>query len=268
MKITIYKDIKFLKIIFDAFLLRRVWWFTSLARTEARFSRTTLGSFWLGISNLLSITLLSLVYGTVFKIENFQEYVIYLGLGLSLWNSLSSSISSAPNLLIQNEIKIKNTNINIIFYPCEEWAFQIQNFLQSFILVFFVLIFFEKAIIFNFIFYSILPLLNFLIFSFWFPLIISILGVRFRDLYQLIPIILQLTFLLSPILYIKENLGELIWIVNLNPIYLIISNLRDSIIEGKISFINVSLILILNLIGLIIAVVFLEKEKSKIPFLL
>ena len=128
--------------------------------------------------------------------------------------------------------------------------------------------FFEKAIIFNFIFYSILPLLNFLIFSFWFPLSMSLLGVRFRDLYQLIPIILQLTFLLSPILYIKENLGELIWIVNLNPIYLIISNLRDSIIEGKISFINVSLILILNLIGLIIALVFLEKEKSKIPFLL
>lgn len=268
MKINLHKDFKFLKIIFDAFLLRRVWWFTSLARTEARFSRTTLGSFWLGISNLLSISLLSLVYGTVFKIENFKEYVVYLGIGLSLWNCLSSSISSAPNLLIQNSIKIKNTNTNIIFYPCEEWAFQIQNFLQSFFLVFFVLIFFEKSIILNFIFFSILPLINFFIFMFWFPLAISILGVKFRDLYQLIPILLQLTFLLSPILYIKENLGNLIWIANLNPIYLIISNLRDSIIEGKISLVNITLILILNLIGFSISIIYLNKEKSKIPFLL
>ena len=34
----------------------------------------------------------------------------------------------------------------------------------------------------------------------------------------------------------KENLGKLIWIVNLNPIYLVISQLRDSIIEGNLDF--------------------------------
>ena len=52
----------------------------------------------------------------------------------------------APNLLIQNEIKIKNTNINIL-YPFEEWPFQLHNFIQSFCIVFFALIFFDKSIL-------------------------------------------------------------------------------------------------------------------------
>ena len=70
------------------------------------------------------------MYGTVFKVENFNDYVVYLGLGMVLWSSISTSIGSAPNLLIQNEIKIKNTNINILFYPFEEWSFQLHNFIS------------------------------------------------------------------------------------------------------------------------------------------
>jgi len=256
-----------LDILLEAIKLRKVWWFTAWSRTEERFARTSLGSFWLGLSNLLSISLLSVVYGTVFKVENFNKYVVYLGLGMVLWSSLSTSIGSAPNLLIQNEIKIKNTNINILFYPFEEWSFQLHNFIQSFCIVFIALIFFDKSIFIN-LFVSILPILNFLIFMFWCPLLICLLGVRFRDIYQLVPILLQLTFLLSPILYMKENLGKLIWIVNLNPIYLVISQLRDSIIEGNINFTPIFGVLFMNFIGLIFSLFYLNRLRSKIPFLL
>ena len=46
--------------------LRRVWWFSATARTKARFARTKLGSYWLGLSNLLSVGLLVFLYGTIF----------------------------------------------------------------------------------------------------------------------------------------------------------------------------------------------------------
>ena len=63
---------------------RRAWWYTATSRSRARFARTTLGSFWLGFSNLLSIGTLGIVYGTVFSVKDFKSYFIYLGLGLSL----------------------------------------------------------------------------------------------------------------------------------------------------------------------------------------
>ena len=66
----------------DAWNMRRAWWFTATARTRARFARTFFGSFWLGLSNLLSIAALAVVYGTVFKVQDFRTYVVYLGLSL------------------------------------------------------------------------------------------------------------------------------------------------------------------------------------------
>ena len=71
---------------------RRAWWFTATSRTRARFAKTTLGSFWLGFSNLLSIGTLGIVYGTVFSVTDFKAYFIYLGIGLIIWNTISSSI--------------------------------------------------------------------------------------------------------------------------------------------------------------------------------
>ena len=84
--------------------MRRAWWFTATARTRARFARTTLGSFWLGLSNLLSIAALALVYGTVSS-KDFV-YVVYLGIGLVVWNSISAAIGSAPNLFEHNQAHV------------------------------------------------------------------------------------------------------------------------------------------------------------------
>ena len=75
---------------------RRGWWFTATARTRARFARTALGGFWLGLSNLLSIAALSLVYGTVFKVQDFAHYVVFLGTGLVVWNTIAAAVGSAP----------------------------------------------------------------------------------------------------------------------------------------------------------------------------
>ena len=49
-------------------------------------------------------------------------------------------------------------------------------------------------------------------------MIVCLLGARYRDFYQLVPIFLQLVFLLSPILYQKSNLGAMAWTANLNPL--------------------------------------------------
>ena len=129
-----------------AWKTKHVWWYTSTARTKARFARTKLGGFWLGFSNLLTIAALAGVYGTVFKVSDFSEYVVYLGVGLVSWNALSNSIASAPTLFEANSEQLLNTNTKHIFYTLEEWAFQIQTYSQSFLLVLIGLSFFQKTL--------------------------------------------------------------------------------------------------------------------------
>ena len=251
-----------------AFKTRKAWWYTATSRSRARFARTTLGSFWLGFSNLLSIGTLGLVYGTVFSVNDFNSYFVYLAFGLVIWNTISSSISNSPYLFSHNSSNIKNLNLKPIFYTLEEWSFQIQTFIQSFILVFFVFLFFKFSLLVNLLLFSWLPFFNLLIFIYWFPVVICLISVRFTDIAQFVPIVLQLVFLTSPILYRKESLGGLNWITNLNFVYQVIDPLRTSIINGVVNYQNSILILIFNLIGLFFTIRFLNKEAKNLPFLL
>ena len=250
-----------------AFKTRKAWWYTATSRSRARFARTTLGSFWLGFSNLLSIGTLGVVYGTVFSVDDFTSYFIYLGFGLVIWNTISSSISNSPQLLAHNSSNIKNMNLKPIFYTLEEWSFQLQTFIQSFILVFFVFLFLKSSLLVNLITYSWIPFFNLFVFIYWFPVIICLISIRFNDIAQLVPIVLQLVFLTSPILYTRESLGSLSWITNLNFIYQILDPLRISIIEGSINYKDSLLILVVNFAGLFLTIKLLNHESKRLPFL-
>lgn len=252
----------------EAWSMRRVWWFTATARTRARFARTLFGSFWLGLSNLLSIAVLALVYGTVFKVQDFNHYVVYLGLGLVVWNTLATAIGAAPTLFEHNAQHVHNTNLNPIFYTLEEWAFQVQTFFQSFLLVLLALSFFQPSLISHLLTASWLPLLNLLLFLYWVPVMICLLGARYRDVYQLVPIVLQLVFLLSPILYEKKNLGALSWTADLNPLYRVVSPLRHSLIEGRLLGWQDAFLLVMNLLGIVLATWLINRERRYLPFLI
>ena len=256
-----------LNTLIEAWRTRQVWWFTATSRTRARFVRTYFGSFWLGLSNLFSVAVLAAVYGTVFKVQDFQTYVVYLGLGLVVWNSMASAISSAPNLFEYNHSHLHNTNLNPIFYTLEEWSFQLQTLFMSFLLVVGVLSVFQWTLL-PHLFLAWLPITNLLLFLYWFPVIICMLGTRYRDLYQLVPIILQLVFLLSPILYQKKNLGNLQWTANFNPLYRILSPVRHTLMSGDVMWIQNLVILLINLAGVWFAVSFINRDRSKLPFLI
>ena len=252
----------------DAWSMRRAWWFTATARTKARFARTFLGSFWLGLSNLLSIAVLALVYGTVFKVQDFNTYVVYLGIGLVVWNGISGAIGTAPNLFEYNHSQVHNTNLNPIFYVLEEWAFQVQTFVQSFALVLFALSWFQYDLLLNMLICGWLPILNLLLFLFWAPTMVCLLGARYRDFYQLVPIVLQLVFLLSPILYRKDNLGAMAWTANVNPLYRVLSPIRHTLMSGEVQWSLGLLMLAINALGLWIALRWLNRERPHIPFLI
>jgi len=246
---------------------RKTWWFTAIAKTKARYARTALGSFWLGISTLMTVLCLGFVYGTVFKVSNFLEYFVYLGFGLVIWTPICEAINQAPLIFLANSNSLKNSTIKPIFFVCQEWAFQVQSFLQAFIMVFIVFLIFSPGIVFN-LFVAPIHFLNLFIFIFWLQLLISLLGTKFTDLFQLLPIVTNLLFLLSPILYAKKNLGSVGFIADFNPIYQVLRLLRNSIIYGQPYLQLGVVVLIGNLLMLFLSITVYKKMEKKIIFYL
>ena len=255
-----------LKTLRSAWKTRKVWFYTATSRTKARFARTALGGFWLGLSNLLSIASLSAVYGAVFKVENFAFYVVYLGVGLVCWNAIASSFLSAPNLFEANATQLLNTNTDHVFYTFEEWAFQVQTFLQSFLLVLLGLSLYQGNLFLNMFTIGLLPLFNLIVFMYWFPVFISIAGIRYKDFYQLIPVVVQLLFLLSPFLYEKKTLGSLTWTADYNPLYQVVNSLRETLITGSLDLKKFSILFFINIIGLLYSIKILNRSKKYFHF--
>lgn len=246
---------------------RRAWWFVATSRTKERYARTVIGSFWLGLSNLLSIAVLGAVYRNVFKIEDFGNYIVYLGIGLTVWTTIASSMQASTSLYKTNADRIRNTSLNPIFYALEEWAFQAQTFFHSFGLVVITLSIYKPVLFVNLLTAGLAPLINLLIFIYWIPLLMSLVGAGYEDFYQIVPIALQLMFLLSPILYLKQSLGPFSWIADCNPIYIILNCLRHGIIHGSVNTGQVLLIALLNIIGVYMSTKLLSRKRKYLPFI-
>ena len=244
----------------------RAWWYSAWLRTLARFSRTYFGSFWLGLSNLLSVALLGAVYGAVFNIPNPWEYVVYLGLGYTIWGFISLTVISACTLFSIRRDQLINNSLPAIFYCLEEWAFQVQTFAQSMVIVMIPILFIKPVLWLHALTSMWLPILNLGLFCFWVTALMAVLGSRFKDVAQLMPILMQLTFLLSPILYRKEGLGKLALIADLNPFYRLLAPVRTALIDGDVYFRAEFATLFVNIILIWIVCHWLKRVRYNMPF--
>ena len=245
----------------------RAWWYSATLRTQARFQRTLLGSSWLGISNLLSVVVLAFVYGVLLKVPNPKQYFLYLAVGLTVWQFISTIISTAPTLLLDHKEKLLNTTTHPIFYFLEEWAFQIQTFLQAWAIIIVVLaIFVQPSLLWQGVFVAVLPIINLFLFCIGVQIFFALAGLLFQDLFQVIPMLLQLTFLSSPVLFSKVNLGEHQWIANWNPLFLILAPVREAAILGNVAILQQLIILFANLLACGLLVLGLGRWRQWIVF--
>lgn len=243
----------------------RAWWYSAWLRTLARFSRTYLGSFWLGLSNLLSVALLGLVYGTVLKVPNPYDYAIYLGIGLTVWVLISQALINGCSLLTIRRDHLVNNPFPAIFYCLEEWAFQLQTFAQAFAFILIAFAFIKPLILIHTLTSIWLPLANLIVFCLWAIMAMSVLGARFKDVGQLMPILLQLLFLVSPILYPHEGLGRAAFIADANPLYRILAPVRMAVIHGQVHVASELATLALNLFILTLTAVWLKNLRYRLP---
>ena len=117
-------------------------------RNKVRFIKTKLGSFWIGLSTLLTIASLAFIYSTVFQVENKREYITYIGLGILFWNTHAQMISDFSTLLSRSRDRLLSTSITVIDIIAEEYLFSIQNLLISIFTIFPILfIIYPKLIV-------------------------------------------------------------------------------------------------------------------------
>lgn len=202
---------------------------------KVKYRRSVLGILWSVLNPLLTMLVLTQVFGLLLKVkvENFATYYIVAS---SLWNFFSESTSLAMTSVLTAAPLIKKVYIPKYIFPLEKCLFALINFAFSLIAVVLVMLC-QRVWPTRTILLAPLPVLYCFVFCVGFSLILSALTVYFRDIMHLYSVLLTVWLYLTPVIY-PESLVEghrlVRAVVRCNPMYHFVKYFRDVMMYGRV----------------------------------
>jgi lipopolysaccharide transport system permease protein len=232
------------------------------------FARSKLGGMWAVISPLSQVAIYALILSNVLAvkipgIESKYSYAIYLMSGILAWTLFSEIINRCLNMFTDRSNLIKKVSFPHIALPVIVIGYSLLNYVLLFlaVLVIFILLGhqFSLALFWLLPITVVLALLGLAI-----GLVLGILNVFVRDIGQMVPIVMQMWFWFTPIIYPVSIIPErYMYLMNFNPLYPIVSAYHNILVNGTAPSISgVVIISMFSVAGLLFGLYLFRKAIS------
>ena len=210
----------------------------ALRDLRERYVGTSLGHLWYLLSPLILIFIYTVIFSDFVKmklpdIESGYGYSIYLVPGILAWNTFATLLSRLNTSIPDRGHLIKKISVPIYSF---QLAITITEFVlfcisMSLGLIFLLLIGHPVGVSFLWL----LPVMGLqMLFTFAIGVILSLFMPFFRDLGEAVPIILQLWFWMTPIVYTPDMIADRYpWILTVNPFYPFVKIYHDIFVSSK-----------------------------------
>lgn len=203
-----------------------------------RFIRSKLGALWMVIHPLMQVLIFATILSEVLSaklpgIENKHAYALYLMAGILCWTLFAETISKCLTLFIENGNLMKKMAFPRICLPLIAAGTMFVNnvlLLLAIFGVFAVMGHFPPA---QALWLPVLILLT-IAFAMAIGLLLGVLNVFMRDIGQVVPVVLQALFWLTPVVYSITILPErLQHLFRLNPLYPLVASYQNVLLFGR-----------------------------------
>lgn len=225
-----------------------------LARSEiiSRYARSILGSFWVTVQQALYVGFAGLVFHKVFNVTP-ASYLPYFAISLLFWNFLSGSVLDSMDALPANAPMVKDRG-----FPPQVFLFTafVRNVLVSAhalpVPVGLFLIYGGPSP--TGLLLALPGLISFLVATAAVSYVLGIYAVRYRDLKRLIESILQIAFLVTPILWKPSFVaGHRVPIIYANPLSHLFDAWRQPLLGGQLPLDSLAISVAIALLCLLAA---------------
>ena len=230
---------------------------------KIKYKRSILGLMWSILNPLLMMTVMTIVFSTLFK-SDIENFPIYLLSGQVIFSFFSEATNMSMTSILGNGGLIKKVYIPKYIFPLSKVLFALVNFLFSLIAVVIVAIITRLHISSSILLFP-LSIFYIFIFALGVGLILASYAVFFRDLLHLYGILLLTWTYFTPIFYpIKIIPQNFMFIIKLNPMYYFITHFRKVLLYGEVPSLKLNLIcLFFSLFILSVGVVVFYKKQEK-----
>lgn len=238
------------------------WFFLAYEDVKKRYRRSIFGPFWITLSTLILILTVGPIYSYIFK-SDLSSYLPYLTVSIIIWQLFSIFLNESTMIFIESEGYIKNIKINYFNFILRLLSKNFLIFLHNFIIVIFVLYYYQINIdILLFLFGLILLTLNLL----WIGLFFAIISARFRDIPLIITNLIQVSFFLTPIIWKIDMLNERFALIKFNIIYHFIEIVRIPLLDYDFVLLPYLVSIFTLFFGLVFIGLFFGKYIRRISF--
>lgn len=202
-----------------------------------RYRQTAVGVLWGWIRPALNILIFTLVFGVVARLPS-QEgvpYPVLVMTGLMPWLLFASLLGEMSNSLLNNAHMVSKVYFPRLLIPFSAVPVNLFDFATSSILMVLLMLYYGFAPSWQIIFLPFFILLTILI-AMGAGLLFAALNVAYRDFRYIVPFVLSVGWLVSPVGYTPASVPEnLRFFFSLNPLVTVIEGFRWSILGSATS---------------------------------
>ena len=230
---------------------------------KLKYRRSYLGILWTLLEPLLTMIVLSIVFGTLFGNKNHQ-FPVYILCGRLMYSFFSNATKGAMKAIRSNAGMIKKVYVPKYIYPLSSVLFNFVIFLISLIVLVVVGVVL-KVYPTVYMLQAIVPLFLLLVTALGVGMILSTFAVFFRDLEYLWTVGLMIIMYASAIFYYPERLMKsgYAWILKCNPLYLLIHNFRQAVFGHPMNMKFLAASIIFAVFSLIVGLIFFYKKQDE-----
>ena len=228
-----------------------------------KYRRSYLGILWSLLEPLLTMVVLTIVFGTLFNVKE-KTFPVYILTGRLLYGFFSQGSKEALRSIRANGSMIKKVYVNKLLYPISGVLFNYIIFLISLVVLAAVALCF-KVYPTVYLVQIFVPLLNLLILTTGVGLMLSTIGVFFRDMEYLWTVALMLIMYTCAIFYRAGRLLGSKWafVLKCNPLYCVIDNFRSAIFGEPMNMKYLLYATAFSLISILLGYVAFKKKEDK-----
>jgi homopolymeric O-antigen transport system permease protein len=235
---------------------------------KRRYRRTMVGPFWACISLLLFVIVIGSV-GSGLLSKQSAEYLPFLVAGMVVWVMLQSTMLESVNVFVAGSSLIRQMNFeySVLVYSLV-WR-NVIVFAHNLLVYLLILLIFAPGKL-GFANLLALPgLITMAVNCAWISLLLGMVSLRFRDLQQLVMSIVQVSMFVTPLFWPPDGLEGLrrVFFVELNPLYHLLTIVRDPLLGGKLPAANSCIAAtLITIAGWALTYALFAKYRKRIPY--
>lgn len=244
----------------------RLWVELGWNDVKQRYRRSTIGPFWITITQGVTIGSIGIVYGNLFG-QSMDRYLPFLTLGILTFGLISGIITECGTVFTLSESFIKQAPIPKSSLVMRIVWKNLLMFAHNILVYIPVALYFRIPVSFLDCMWALFGLALICFNGFWAGLFLGMVCTRFRDLPPLLISLMQLAFFISPVIWMNDGKNETIsLLVALNPLAYFLDLVRSPMLGLPIDLKQLALAVGFSIVCSVVSFKAFARYRARITY--